>query len=508
MRMSSLIYDFILFSPFDRSRFLGAYRIAKILRDNGYSVLVVDFFKQMLKTPDVLLTWLHDHVHENTVFGFSGTFMSFAILNETYGKLSHETRTLSRRKFAAESGRRIEPKVVKFFEDLKFDFPDNKIVIGGAGFIAEFLFRSLPIDHLFMGYSEETATKELVDIYKRKDVSEVIHQDPFELTFDFHNTGNTFDSSDIIFPNEVLPLEISRGCRFACKFCGWALTGRKMSDKYIRNKDKIFDELMHNYELFGTSNYNMLCDTFNESNEKLLMLKEIFDEFNKITGERLRFNSYLRLELMYRFPEQINILRDMGIIATNLGIETLHYPSAKAIGKGIKTKDVYDTISKMRKSWGTESRIHSGFIIGLPYETRETATEWLTDLYNKELDLTSWKLSPLRINTNRASEFASPFDIEADKYGYKMSSTKWKPESWINAPDGSEIWENEHWNYTECDEMVAEWTEKFNGDGVVKYADHPWGYLNHRNGIIVGKDNRPSDDIIKTYSDRLLYSDG
>ena len=53
-----------------------------------------------------------------------------------------------------------------------------------------------------------------------------------------------------------------------------------MSDKYIRNKDKIFDELMHNYELFGTSNYNMLCDTFNESNEKLLMLKEIFDEFN------------------------------------------------------------------------------------------------------------------------------------------------------------------------------------------------------------------------------------
>lgn len=505
--------DFILFTPFDRSRFLGAYRIARILRDEGYSVIVVDFMQQMLEDSSELLLWLQKHVHDNTVFGFSGTFMSFAIVDEDFGeksslpddrKFKRYSRTLARRKFAAEAGRSVRPEVVEFLDDLKMDFPDNKIVIGGAGFIAEFMFRSLPIDHLFMGYSEETATRELVDIYKGKDVTDVIHQDPFELTFDFHNTGNTFDAEDIIFPNEVLPLEISRGCRFACKFCGWALTGRKMSDKYIRHKDKIFNELMHNYELFGTSNYNMMCDTFNESNEKLLMLKGIFDEFNKLTGERLRFNSYLRLELMKRFPEQINILRDMGIIATNLGIETLHYPSAKAIGKGILPEDVYNTVSKMRESWGEEARLHSGFIIGLPYETKETATKWLTSLYNKELDLTSWKLSPLRINTNRASEFTSPFDRETDKYGYRMSSTKWKPESWINAPDGSEVWENEHWDYYECDELVAEWTKKFNNDGIVKFADHPWGYLNYKHGIIKGQRGRPSKDVVQKYRDRLL----
>ena len=140
----------------------------------------------------------------------------------------------------------------------------------------------------------------------------------------------------------------------------------------------------------------------------------------------------------------------------------------------------------------------------MPHETRETATKWLTSLYNKELDLTSWKLSPLRINTNRASEFLSPFDREADKYGYRMSSTKWKPESWINTPDGSEVWENEHWDYYECDELVAEWTKKFHNDGIVKFVDHPWGYLNYKHGIIKGHRCKPSNDIVQKYRDRLL----
>ena len=100
-----------------------------------------------------------------------------------------------------------------------------------------------------------------------------------------------------------------------------------------------------------------------------MMVKSVFDKFYESTGEKIQFNAYLRLELMKRWPEQIDILRDMGIVAGQIGIETLNYPSAKAIGKGIETKDVYDTVKKMRKSWGKDAKIHSGFILGLPYET-------------------------------------------------------------------------------------------------------------------------------------------
>jgi len=534
-------YDFILFTPFDRARAMGVYKIAKVLRDEGCSVKVIDFLQSFIRNPPHLLLWLQEHIHENTVFGFSGTFMGFAITGSAFfsgrkmmspadQKAAHvlsknDVRNSTRDHRSREKYKKPKELLVKddfkdFVHSLKLDFPDNKIVIGGAGFVAEFIYRNLPIDHLFLGYGEDAAAKELIDIMRGKEVPDIIHQNPFKLTYDFHNSGSSFHDSDGIFPNEVLPLEISRGCRFDCKFCGFALKGRKMSDQYFRHESKIFDELMHNYNLFGTTNYNMLCDTFNESNEKLTMVKGVFDKFYKITGEKIQFNAYLRLELMKRFPEQISILRDMGIVAAQLGIETLNYASAKAIGKGIATQDVYDTVKKMRESWGDDVRIHSGFILGLPHETKETATKWLTSLYKKELDLTSWRVVPLRINTNKLVEFTSAFDREADKYGYEIFSSSFaRPEisrdtpkvkqskqSWINQPINSQVWKNEHWNYHECVEMAADWGNKFHKAGIIKFADNPWGYLNYKNGIIQGTELLPNDDIVKNYHKQLFQS--
>ena len=514
-------YDFIIFTPFNKSRFIGAYKIAKVLRDEGYSVKVIDFLFDFLKNSDSLFLWLREHTHKTTVFGFSGTFMSFAILSDEevpqvlksneealklkfqlllkYSRRKSSTRIKmlgeGRRSYQAQrhpyaNKRYINPLFESFIKNIKSNFPSSKIVIGGAGMLAGFIYDNLPIDHMFIGYGEDAAKKELVSIFKGEEVANVIHQNPFELKYDFHNSGNTFHSTDTILPNEVLPLEVSRGCRFKCKFCGFALLGRKMTDEYIRTRDNIFNELMHNYEHFGTTNYNILCDTFNETNEKLLMMKEVFDEFNKITGEQIQFNSYLRLELMHRFPEQIGMLRDMGIVGINLGIETLHYPSAKAVGKGIRTEEVYKTVSAMRRSWGKEARIHSGFIIGLPHETRETANEWLTSLYNGELDLTTWKLSALRINTNRRDEYlVSTFDKEADKYGYKMIDNK--------------RWENDHWSFDECDDLSARWAQKYALKGIVKFSDHPWGYMNYKNGII-DENHQTNDKIFEKYCDNLF----
>ena len=75
-------YDFIIFTPFGKSRFIGGYKIAKVLRDAGYAVKVIDFLFNFVNDSDSLFLWLRDHTHKTTVFGFSGTFMSFAILGE------------------------------------------------------------------------------------------------------------------------------------------------------------------------------------------------------------------------------------------------------------------------------------------------------------------------------------------------------------------------------------------------------------------------------------------
>ena len=64
------MYDFILFTPFDRARALGVYKIAKVLRDQGCSVKVIDFLQSFIRDSTPLLLWLQEHVHENTIFGF------------------------------------------------------------------------------------------------------------------------------------------------------------------------------------------------------------------------------------------------------------------------------------------------------------------------------------------------------------------------------------------------------------------------------------------------------
>ena len=51
----------------------------------------------------------------------------------------------------------------------------------------------------------KVATKELIDVFKRKEVPNIINQNPFNLKYDFHNSVGSFHVSDNIFPNEVLP---------------------------------------------------------------------------------------------------------------------------------------------------------------------------------------------------------------------------------------------------------------------------------------------------------------
>ena len=510
-----MTYDFILFTPHGGTRKIGAYRIAMILREQGYKVKVVDFLEILIQEAwyaKFILKLHEEWVHENTIFGFSATFM-FNFLGHAKRKGPHgltlkknvfrlnATRSESRmmksklRNFQdyGDDTLSLNDKLFTFVDALKDFFPDNKIVIGGKGEMVRHMYEMVDADHLFVGYSEETATNQLINIYNNKPTEKEIDSGD-SLEWDFHNCGTTFHSSDLIFPNEALPLEISRGCRFKCKFCGFSLLGRKVSDKYIRNKEKIWEELIFNYENFGTTNYNILCDTFNETTEKLLVIKDLFDRFKNITGKQIRFACYLRLELIHRYPEQIQIMKDMGIMACQFGIESLNYESAKAVGKGIRTEDVYSTIQAVRDSWGPDVCLWSGFIIGLPHDNKETVNQWLGDLYNKKLSLTGWKLESLRIGYGTKKVFVSEFERNAEKYGYTFSA---KP-----MEDGEVVWEweNEHWNFSECDNIAVEWGQKFVNDGIVDYLDRPWDYLNFKNNFIPYK----NPEIYSQYFDKVM----
>ena len=64
--------------------------------------------------------------------------------------------------------------------------------------------------------------------------------------YDFANTPMFYDHSDAIMPQEVLPIEIGRGCIFKCTFCSYPLNGKKKND-HVKLEAVLTQELLDNY---------------------------------------------------------------------------------------------------------------------------------------------------------------------------------------------------------------------------------------------------------------------
>ena len=70
------------------------------------------------------------------------------------------------------------------------------------------------------------------------------------------------------------PIEIARGCIFKCAFAFFDLIGKRKGD-WTKTEDTIYNEMMYNFEKFGTMQYMVSDELVNESVEKVQMLARI-----------------------------------------------------------------------------------------------------------------------------------------------------------------------------------------------------------------------------------------
>ena len=556
-------FDIILFA--DVTNYLvpvkgmGPYALATKLREAGYSVKVVDQLHWLLKVKkNELLDFVDKIIGENTLFcGFSCTFMNFVTEKGKAEDLGVRAGITER------SRRQIDPrnKILGQFQYRRMSDIDNaiyheletmetfrylldhikekhshvKLVLGGRGPNAEVMWRMNPFDHWIQGLAETAVVKFTKELKDKVELPEIYRFDPEASMHDFHNMAPVFSKDDIVLPGEVLPMEISRGCRFKCKFCGFALIGRDpKADKYIRSEESIYRELKNNYDLFGTTRYFMMCDTVNESMDKLRAMERAINRL----GVPIEWVGYLRLELLHAHPEQISLLRDIGIKYAHFGIETLNYESAKAVGKGIPTDRLLRLLEKLKETWGHEVGLHSGFIVGLPHETPETLEHWCKMLLNGEVKLDSWIMKGLKIYKNttevptdgkfywynkpKKETYAKTLIPGKDKaaYGAIAKNKEWwysapnnpkrvpgtgKRDKFTNITEGSgqktplmamqvhqhddlflsefdrnaekygydrsgEYWKNEHWDAVKCQEYANHWNSVFHRYNKCSYS--------------------------------------
>lgn len=402
---------------------LGAYRIASELRQAGYQVLVIDYFSKWLADLKGFFNLLDTVISDETLFvGYSSTFFSptteFKEHVETYyeyfGEMSaqwpieHQRMNLINR-------------------HIKKLGPRSKILYGGNGAnnVTPMLTES-GIDYIVQGLADNTVVEIINNIRDNKHIkytlinnAKVIAYDVTARGFDFTNSQTVFSPDDCFDGDSVLPLETSRGCMFKCSFCEYPLLGRKKNDlSYHRTVNSLTQEVVRNYETFGINKYMIVDDTFNESTSKLEAVYNALENSNI----KIEFACYLRADLLERFPEQIPLLRNMGIRSAFLGIETLNPRAAKSVGKNSHTDRIKEVLIQLKDVWKKETMIHGGFIAGLPYDNEETIEEWMAWIYNNPDLIDSYFIQPLRLIP---SLFPSDLQKNPQNYGYKQTGANW-----------------------------------------------------------------------------------
>ena len=419
MGVNCLIFSGNTESPFPLIS-AGPYRIATQLRESGFTVQIVDICKVKIfsKLHELILK---KFVDKDTLWiGFSVNFLAH-IFNYKY--FDSQTQV----DFYKKNNPNYDTELLKFIEFAKTLNSNIKFILGGG--------RLFSLEYLnfyqFRGYVDEQIVEFTKNLSKKiLPSTNIIYNREYK---NFHNSKITYLKNDVL-NYKTLTAEISRGCIFKCKFCSFPLNGKTKGD-WIKNYEILKEEFIYNYENYGITNYTFTDDTYNDSSEKI---QELYEKVYSKLPFQISFSAYMRLDLIHRFPHTAEILKESGATAIIFGIETLNKNAAKLIGKGLDPHKQIDFLQKLKQNEFKNIVLGSGWILGLPTDTKESLinfSKWVTSnenplndnifshfgvmppeitqfkLYRSEFDLT-WKNYDMEFELKNDGHFAWKYKNE------------------------------------------------------------------------------------------------
>ena len=373
----------------------GAYRVANLLERLGWTVDIIDWTKSWPKHK--LYEYLDKKVSDDTVmFGFSYTWM--------------------------------QPQwTQQFIIDLKQRYPGRKYLAGGQ----QFYQYDIGCDAMLYGYSEMVIERVMAWWFENGDTPQGTR--PLNLggglLIDCNSTypamgleeySVQYATKDCVQSNEQLTIEISRGCKFACKYCNYAFLGIKEDTSTC--EQSLRNELMENYTRWGVTNYVIADDTLNDRETKLEMLARVVESL----PFEPNFSAFVRIDLVVSKPQQMEMLSRARVWAHFYGVETFHPPAGKAVGKGMHPDRIKQGLMDMRKHMIDTLGLYRGtlgMIAGLPHETPDswqTSEDWLRDNWSDQC----WYWWPLEISTDTNTLTTSVFSREWKEHGYRAITDK------------------------------------------------------------------------------------
>ena len=432
----------IIFTGYERSggleRVSGAYRIATTLRREGWDVEVIDFFYRWDIDQLKELIKIRNQKHKIDWIGFSTTWINY----------SSDT---------------VQRNMKDFLRFVKKSYPTTVTIAGGQNPSLHFDIYD-NIDYIIAGFGEVATKAVLKYIFSNGPAIKGIPRkngwyvdaNAFYQAWPISDLNVEYQERDFIYPNETLALEFSRGCKFSCAFCNFPVLGVK--EDTTRDTSILREELRRNYGLYGVTNYQVADETLNDRNEKLEKIGDIVEEM----PFDLNFNAFIRGDILFSKPEQLELLARARVWGHYYGIETFNHETGKIIGKGMHPDKIKDGLLKTKEYFKKELGLYRGsvsLVYGLPKETKESilsGIDWLRNNWNDQ----SVIAFPLNISLTGNK---SKIDDNYEKYGYTLMGQE-KRELYNRHNFFSNdltIWENEHMNMYDAIDLVDLQIEKF-----------------------------------------------
>lgn len=428
-----------------KRRTSGAYRFANQMESMGWRVTVIDWACDW--PDDRLLHYLDAIVGKDTLlFAFSYTWMAPWWTRGAISKLRER-------------------------------YPGRKYLAGGQQHYQD----SVGFDVMMYGYSELALPETITWMFDGgKSPKHRIHMDGvlIDCIIDYpamslSNYGINYRDDDFLLPHEMLTIEVSRGCKFKCKFCNFPFLG--VREETHTDFEQLRAELVDNYERWGTTNYLLADETLNDRESKLDMMGDVVQSL----PFEVNFSGFVRLDLTVARPQQIAKLARARVWGQYYGIETFSQESGKTIGKGMNGDKLKQGLLDMREYFMSEIGLYRGtvsMIAGLRYETPtdwQESEQWLKDNWTDN----NWQWYPLDISLNTDTSTSSdltknwatsgfrriedPARLAAyeEQFGMKASH-KGPQHKTENIHEGNLKWEHDHATIEQASAFVKHWADE------------------------------------------------
>jgi len=226
--------------------------------------------------------------------------------------------------------------------------------------------------------------------------------------------------------------DTSRGCPFACSFCTIInVQGRKMRE---RSPASIAEMLRRNYREHGVSFYFFTDDNF--ARKKLW--RETFEEIIKVKKEGIKVSFMMQVDLARKPKDFVRLAAQAGCTQVFIGMESVNPENLKAEGKGQNHVEEYQSIIKEWHDAGVV--VHTGYIIGLPFDTKEQVPQdirYLMDVIQPD-QASFFMLTPLpgshdHRQMKRRGEWMDPDFNKRDSFHATIKHPNMTADEWFEA---------------------------------------------------------------------------